>query len=218
MSAISVSILATISNVTSAQLDASNATIKKAGGTQQALSAYLRTGQKTHATTGALAYVWNGIRELLADGQKSKLQGFSLASKKDSAALNTLRNLGVVSESGSVVIGVENSFKGSKADKEWGEKFPQFLALVQANEAIISAKKATAKKATAPEATAPEATAPEATTEAPKTPGQIDDDTTAHLIARINAGMLSSDNLNALLAVLAPHGVKAAPKKQTVKA
>ena len=206
---VSVSVLATISNVTAAQLDAANATIKKAGGTQQALSAYLRTGQKTHATTGALAYVWNGVRELLADGQKSKLQGFSLASKKDSAALDTLRNLGIVSESGAVIVGVEPTFKGSKDDKDWSEKFPQFLALVQANEAVIAAKKAPVKKATTTEAT---------TTEAPKTPGQIDDDTTAHIIARINAGMLSNDNIKALLAVLAPHGVKPAPKKQAVNA
>ena len=224
MSTISTSIVSTFDVVTSGALDAANSSIKKAGGSQQALSAFLRTGRKESATIGALAYVWHkGIISLLSDGQKTALLGFSTASKKDSAALNTLIGLGILNNSGAILAGVEPGFKGSKVADKLSEGFPQFVALVQAETLKLSEAKKAAKPATetvATETVATETVATETvateTVAATLTQGQLDDASVERIIARIQAGLFSLENEDKLLAILAPYGVKPAPKARKV--
>ena len=209
-SVISANVSTAFSALLASNVDKARTLISKAGGAQIALSAYLRTGKKDSATIGALSFVWGGVRELLADGNNTKLRGFATASKKDSPALNVLTNLGICTQSGAIIGAVEAGFKNSEAEKNWHENLPYFVALFEAEKTRISdAKKAEAKKATTEAEAEAEA---EATTEETRTPGQIDNDAVQHLMTRFQAGQLSSENVDAILAIFAPYGVKAAPR------
>lgn len=195
-----------LGEVTAAQLDAAKAAMRNIS-VDASLSAFLRTGQKQFASTAAYAAVFKGILAVFADGQKTPLLGFAVASKKDSPVLALLVSLGVLEASGKVIIGVMEGGKAwatANADKQ-----AAFVALCHAATTAAAAAAKAKREANKP---------PKAENDAPPTieaelsPGQQDDADVARIVARMVSGELSSENTEALLAVLAPHGVKAAPR------
>lgn len=208
------SFIAALGEVTAAQLDAAKAAMRNISA-DSSLSAFLRTGQKQFASTAAYAAVFKGILAVFADGQKTPLLGFAVASKKDSPVLALLVSLGVLDASGKVIIGVMDGGKAwamGNADKQ-----AAFVALCHAATTTAAAAAKAKREANKPAPTPKEDDAPP-TIEAELSPGQQDDVDIARIIARMVSGELSSENTEALLAVLAPHGVKAAPRVKAAAA
>ena len=202
---------AALGNVTAAQLDNAQKALRGVAA-ESSLSAFLKTGNKQFASTAAYAAVFKGILAVFADGQKTPLLGFAVASKRESPTLALLVSMGILSESGQVLIGVVEG--GKKWATDNADKQAAFVALCHAA-ATTAADKARAKResdAITKKLSEPAVIEESAPVAAPLTPGQQDNADTARVIARIQSGELSADNIAALLAVLAPHGVKAAPK------
>lgn len=118
------------------QVEKTEAIAKRVGGIRAALSAYLRTGKRQCADIGAYAALWDGIVQTFAHGQKTALLGYAIAAKHRSVSLETLVRLGVMSESGDVLIGVVPE------GKDWAKtaklRATQFVALCLADAQIAS--------------------------------------------------------------------------------
>lgn len=194
------------------------ALIKRLGGLKGALSAFTKTGNKGHGNIGAYAHVYAGILETLQYGQKNKLKGFAIASKKTSHVFKALVNEGVLDDSGKVLIGVHANIGNITETMADATNFVAWCISVDAMGKESAKLESEAKK---DETEASEAETIKAETEASEaetlkaetlTPGQMADAATTLIIQAFQAGTLSTDNLTALYAALAPHGIKTAPK------
>ena len=203
--------VARLDGVTVAQRDIADKVIKAAGGLDAALSSYLKTGKASAARIGALAYVYRGILECFEHGQKSKLLGFATGTKKNTDAFAFVRDAGIVSDSGAVLIGVDSAAKG-KAVEALQSRATDFIALyltfsaaaAAVREAEREAEKAKKdSEASTGEASTGEASTGEVVAPAPElSEGQQDDAAVTRIVSRW--ALLSEDNKAALLALLAP--------------
>lgn len=203
-----------LGSVTAAQTEA----LKKAmrGQTlQDAHACFLKTENKALGLIGAYSATFQAIAQTLCYGQTTGLKGLSLASKRQSGAFAALVQHGIVSESGTILIGLDPEV-GKHGKAQYGALMAHELSFVAALWAAREAQRETEAAARKAKADAkPEATETETEPEAPKaeaTPGQLDDAAVQRIVASFIAGQLSNDNLTAILAAFAPHGVKAAPK------
>ena len=203
--------VARLDGVTVSQRDTAEKTIKAAGGLDAALSSYLKTGKASAARIGALAYVYRGILECFEHGQKSKLLGFAIGTKKSTDAFAFVRDAGIVSDSGAVLIGVDPAAKG-KAIEALQSRAADFIAAflafaataAAAREAEREAEKAKKdSEASTGESSSSEASTGEVIAPAPElSEGQQDDAAVTRIVSRWV--LLSEDNKAALLALLTP--------------
>ena len=203
--------VARLDGVTVSQRDIADKTIKAAGGLDAALSSYLKTGKTSAARIGALAYVYRGILECFEHGQKSKLLGFATGTKKSTDAFVFVRDIGIVSDAGAVLIGVDPAAKG-KASEALQSRAADFIALyltfsaaaAAVREAEREAEKANKdSEASTGEASTGEASTGEVVAPAPElSEGQQDDAAVSRIVSRW--ALLSEDNKASLLALLAP--------------
>ena len=212
--------VARLNGVTVSQRDTADKVIKAAGGLDAALSSYLKTGKATAARVGALAYVYRGILECFEHGQKSRLLGFATGTKKSTDAFAFVRDAGIVSDAGAVLIGVDPAAKG-KAIEALQSRAADFIALyltfsaaaAAAREAEREAAKtkkdseasseASSSEASSSEASSSEASSSEVLAPAPElSEGQQDEAAVSRIVARW--ALLSEDNKASLLALLAP--------------
>ena len=215
--------VARLDGVTVAQRDIADKTIKAAGGLDAALSSYLKTGKASAARIGALAYVYRGILECFEHGQKSKLLGFATGTKKSTDAFLFVRDIGIVSDAGAVLIGVDPAAKG-KAVEALQSRAVDFIAMyltfsaaaAAAREAEREAEKAkkdseaSTGEASTGEASTGEASTGEVVAPAPElSEGQQDDAAVTRIVSRW--ALLSEDNKASLLALLAPAKPAAKP-------
>ena len=205
--------VARLDGVTVAQRDIADKTIKAAGGLDAALSSYLKTGKTSAARIGALAYVYRGILECFEHGQKSKLLGFATGTKKNTDAFAFVRDAGIVSDSGAVLIGVDPAAKG-KASEALQSRAADFIALYLAFSAAAAAAREAEREAEKAkkdsEASTGEASTGEVVAPAPElSEGQQDDAAVSRIVARW--ALLSEDNKASLLALLAPAKPAAKP-------
>ncbi len=195
-----------LDSVTVAQKTTADIFVKSAGGLDAALSSYLRTGKHATARIGALAHVFKGVLETLEYGQKGKLTGFATASKKQTDAFSFAQSIGIVSDTGAVLVKIDDTAKGIV--KGMADRAIDFVALALAFEGAaklvreaLKVEKAEPAADVSGEAIAePEISEPEIV--APLTSGQQDDAAVAYLVSR--AAFLSEENREALLAMLAP--------------
>ena len=207
--------VARLNGVTVSQRDTADKVIKAAGGLDAALSSYLKTGKATAARVGALAYVYRGILECFEHGQKSRLLGFATGTKKSTDAFAFVRDAGIVSDAGAVLIGVDPAAKG-KAIEALQSRAADFIALyltfsaaaAAAREAEREAAKTkkdseASSEASSSEASSSEASSSEVLAPAPElSEGQQDEAAVSRIVARW--ALLSEDNKASLLALLAP--------------
>ena len=220
--------VARLDGVTVSQRDTADKVIKATGGLDAALSSYLKTGKASAARIGALAYVYRGILECFEHGQKSKLLGFATGTKKSTDAFAFVRDAGIVSDSGAVLIGVDPAAKG-KASEALQSRAADFIALylsfsaaaAAAREAEREAGKANKdSEASTGEASTGEASSGEASSGGVVAPapelseGQQDDTAVARIVSRW--AMLSEENKEMLLVLLA--AAKPAAKPAAAKA
>ena len=214
--------VARLDGVTVAQRDIADKTIKAAGGLDAALSSYLKTGKANAARVGALAYVYRGILECFEHGQKSKLLGFATGTKKSTDAFTFVRDAGIVSDSGAVLIGVDSAAKGKAIEalqSRAADFIAAFLAFSAAAAAAREAEREAEKANKDSEASTGEASTGEVIAPAPElSEGQQDDAAVTWIVSRWT--VLSEDNKAALLALLAPAkpaAAKPAAKPATAK-
>ena len=198
--------VARLDGVTVAQRDIADKVIKAAGGLDAALSSYLKTGKANAARVGALAYVYRGILECFEHGQKSKLLGFATGTKKNTDAFAFVRDAGIVSDSGAVLIGVDPAAKG-KAVEALQSRAADFIALYLAAAAAAAAVREAEREAEKAnkdsEASTGEASTGEVVAPAPElSEGQQDDTAVTRIVSRW--AVLSEENKEMLLALLAP--------------
>jgi len=191
--------------------------LRKAGGLSGVLSAFAKTGNKGQGNMGAYAHVYRGILEVVQYGQKNKLLGFAIASKKASHVFQALVNLGILTTAGKVAIGYTEGVGNVTETMADATNFVAWCLSVDATgrEAAKVASEATKEEETAQEEALNESqTLDHEATIAPVvlTPGQAADAATALIIQAFTSGTLSTDNQTALYAAFAPHGIKPAPK------
>ena len=209
--------VARLDGVTVAQRDIADKTIKAAGGLDAALSSYLKTGKASAARIGALAYVYRGILECFEHGQKSKLLGFSTGTKKNTDAFSFVRDAGIVSDSGAVLIGVDPAAKGKAVEalqSRAADFIAAFLTFAAAAAAAREAEREAEKAKKDSEASTGEASTGEVIAPAPElSEGQQDDAAVTRIVSRW--ALLSEDNKATLLALLVPAkpAAKPAPAK-----
>ena len=204
--------VARLDGVTVSQRDIADKTIKAAGGLDAALSSYLKTGKASAARIGALAYVYRGIPECFEHGQKSKLLGFATGTKKNTDAFMFVRDAGIVSDAGAVLIGVDPAAKG-KAVEALQSRAADFIALYLAAAAAAAAAREAEREAEKAKKDS-EASSSEASSEvlapAPElSEGQQDDAAVTRIVSRW--ALLSEDSKASLLALLAPAKPAAKP-------
>lgn len=186
------------------------AAIKSAGGEAAALSAYLKTGKRGFADVGAVVDMVKGVGEALAHGQRSRLQGFARACKKQTPGFALARALNIVSDAGAVLVGLDRAVSG---DKDCLQAYTPaivggFIALqAQAREAAKAAREAASEAAKAEASEAPaQGEASEAAQGEALTPGQQDSAAVAWLVSRVSA--LSAENLQALVGIISTEAAR----------
>jgi hypothetical protein len=168
--------------------------------------AHVRTDNSIFGQIASLYSVSKGIVDTLSYGQKTRLTGFSIASKRIGAGFTALVALGIVSDAGDVLLSIDPENKGKESAKQLLEYMMPFMAKLWAErsahaEATREAKKAEreAKKAEASTLESVLGAAPDMATPAtPATPSAIIE----QCIAMIEAGMLSESDLKALMTAI----------------
>lgn len=180
-------------------------------------SAHVRTDSNIFGQISSLYEVTKGIIDTLAYGQKSRLTGFTLASKKQVSGFAALVALNIVSDGGQILISVDTESKKKETvkmlsdyilpfmGKLWAERSAHAESMREAAKQAREDKKKESSKLESVLGAAPDMAAPTATTASPL-------DVVAQTIALIQAGMVSEADMRALMDAInaAPIG-EAAP-------
>jgi len=171
--------------------------------------AHVRTDSSVFGQVASLYSVSRGIVDTLSYGQKTRLTGFAIASKRIGAGFTALVALGVTSDAGDVLLSIDPTNKGKESAKQLLEHMVPFMAKLWAErsahaEAEREAKKAEreAKKAEASTLESVLGAAPDMATPATPATPVAPSDAVAQCIALIQAGLLSESDMKALMSAI----------------
>jgi len=163
-------------------------------------AAHIRTENTQIGIIASLYTVTKGIIECLAYGQKTKLSGFEVASKRVGGGFHALVALNIVSDAGVIQIGVDATSKGKADYTRMMESIMPFVALVWAERVKHKAAATEAAKVAREAKQADKVTGETVADTAPAAPatGAAPSEVVSQCIALIQSGLVSEADMRAL--------------------